>query len=191
MKGFLQIPEYPEYLVSEQGEIYSTITNRYLKPTINGKGYYHFAVRVERGVYKWLLLHRVISRVWGDLPSLDSDLEVDHDDTNKLNNSSSNLVVRTKQEHYDKTTLERGKAIGGNKCITCGTRIHSGREYCIQCSPAKQVKNPDITAEQIEYWVKNYSWIRAAKELNLSDTGLRKRYTKLTGKSPKEIKKSG
>ncbi|EDA1231429.1 HNH endonuclease [Salmonella enterica subsp. enterica serovar Derby] len=191
MEGFKPIPEYPEYLVSEKGEIYSTISNKYLKPTINGKGYYHFAVREDTNKYKWLQLHRVICRVYGNLPSLDSEMEVDHNDRNKLNILPSNLVARKKKDHYDKTTLERGKTIGGTRCIVCNKRIHSGREYCINCSPVKQTKSPEITAEQIEYWVSKYSWTRAAKELNLSDNGLRKRYTKLTGKSPKEIKKSG
>lgn len=191
MKGFKPIPEHPEYLVSDTGKVFSTISNKYLKPTLNGSGYYHFAVRIETNKYKWLLLHRVLCRVFGNLPSLDSEMEVDHNDTNKLNLEISNLIARDKQNHYDKTTLERGKVIGGTRCIVCDTRIHSSREYCIECSPAKRVKSPEITAELIEYWVSTYSWTRAAKELNLSDNGLRKRYTKLTGKSPKEIKKSG
>lgn len=107
MEGFKPIPEYPEYLVSEKGEIYSTISNKYLKPTINGSGYYHFAVREDTNKYRWLLLHRVICRVYGNLPSLDSEMEVDHNDCNKLNILPSNLVAREKKDHYDKTTLER------------------------------------------------------------------------------------
>lgn len=49
----------------------------------------------------------------------------------------------------------------------------------------------EISAEEIEYWVLNFSWTRASKELGLSDNGLRKRYTKLTGLNPKTIKDRG
>lgn len=59
--------------------------------------------------------------------------------------------------------------------------------YCGHCYSQPLVNNA-ITVKDIEYWVINFSWTRASKELGLSDNGLRKRYTKLTGKSPKEIR---
>ncbi|MFP9058711.1 hypothetical protein, partial [Enterococcus faecalis] len=68
--------------------------------------------------------------------------------------------------------------------------ISSRATHCKSCTPKGITINPDITVEQIEYWVSKYSWIRASKELGLSDTGLRKRYKSLTGKDPKSIKKN-
>lgn len=183
-----QIPEHPEYYLTREGEVYSTISSKFLSPTPNSSGYLHFAVRTSCNQYKWLTVHRVLSRVYGDLPSLDSELEVDHNDGNILNNNLSNLLVRTKEEHRVKTTLQRGHIVGGTKCIECGAKIHSHRQYCIKCSPAKKIINPTISKEDIEYWVQNYSWVRAGKELGLSDNGLRKRYKALGG-DPKEIRK--
>ena len=183
-----EIPEHPEYLVTEDGKVFSTISNRYLSTTPNSSGYLQFAVRVSVNKYKWLTLHRVLSRGYGKLPSLSSPLEVDHDDGNILNNELTNLVVRSAEEHRIKTTLQRGHILGGNRCIGCGTKIHTYRQYCINCSPAKQIINPTISKEEIEYWVQNYSWVRAGKELGLSDNGVRKRYKSLGG-DPKSLRK--
>lgn len=181
---FKEIPEYPNYLISPQGEVYSLISNRLLSISTNTTGYKYF--RVENGT-KNLLLSRVLARVYKDLPSLDSKLEVDHDDRDKNNNDLDNLIVRTKEEHIAKTVLERGFIIQTESfCSSCGVKITKGAQYCRE--HYKTVKS-DITVEQIEYWVKNYSWVRASKELGLSDNGLRKRYKALTGKDPKNIKK--
>lgn len=179
------IPEYPEYFITENGEVYSTKVNRNLSIQLNTSGYPFFTIQ-DGGKSKHLLLHRVLARVYKNLPSLDSDLEVDHDDRNKLNFTLNNLIVRTKAEHIEKTIEERGLVIGGNSCPTCGKRIKSTAKTCREHQPKA---NPEITSEQIEYWVSNHSWLRASKELGLSDVGLRKRYKSLTGKDPKSIQK--
>jgi hypothetical protein len=100
---------------------------------------------------------------------LDSDLEVDHIDTNPTNNNIKNLQALSKEDHLDKTLSDKGWS----------RRLPS---------LPRELKYKDITAEEIEYWVTNFSWVRAGKELGLSDNGLRKRYKLLTGKCPKTIK---
>lgn len=186
LDGFTPIPEYPEYLISRSGEVYSTKVNRTLAIQINTSGYPFFALFVA-GRQKFLLLHRTLARVYGDLPSLDSELEVDHDDRDKLNFSLDNLIVRSPSDHRIKTTVERGQTVGGNKCPECGKQIQSKNSFCKDHVPKPF---PNITSEAIEYWVSNFSWVRASKELGLSDNGLRKRYKSLTGKDPKSIKKT-
>lgn len=185
LEGFTPIPEYPEYLISRSGEVYSTKVNRTLAVQINTSGYPFFAMFVG-GKQKFLLLHRTLARVYGDLPSLDSELEVDHDDRNKLNFSLGNLIVRESSNHREKTTIERGQKVGGNRCPECGKRIQSKNLFCKDHTPRPF---PSISAESIEYWVSRFSWVRASKELGLSDNGLRKRYKSLTGKDPKSIEK--
>ncbi|EJO9576569.1 HNH endonuclease [Salmonella enterica] len=180
-----EIPEHPEYLISETGEVFSTKVNRMLSIQINTSGYPFFTVQYN-GKSKHLLLHRVLARVYKDLPSLDSELEVDHNDTNKLNFALNNLIVRSKAEHILKTIEERGLNTDKNYCPVCGKEIAKRATFCKQ-----HCQNPqEITVDQIEYWVLNYSWSRAAKELGMSDNGLRKRYTRLTGKSHKDINAS-
>ena len=188
MKGFITIPEFPEYSVSETGEVFSSKSNRLLKIQRNSNGYPYVTFTYHYKRYQ-ILIHRLLAYMFKDLPSLDSELEVDHDNRDVLDFTLDNLVVMTKEQHRQKTTLERGHTIGGTKCTICSIKISSGRVYCASCSPAKKITSPEISPESIEYWVSNYSWVRAAKELGLSDNGLRKRYKSLTGKDPKTIKK--
>ncbi|ATW69957.1 H-N-H homing endonuclease [Proteus phage PM135] len=184
MEGFTPIPEHPEYLVSDSGGIYSTISNRLLRPTVDGAGYLHFAVRLDTRKYKWLRVHRVVCRVFGNLPSLDSTLEVDHINRNKLDNRAVNLNALTPEEHISKTLTDKGLKPGTKLC-SCGIPISTRNNTCFACA---HNKGSHITIEDIIYWVTNYSWSRASRELGISDNGLRKKYRSLTGKDPKSIK---
>ncbi|UGO55733.1 putative HNH endonuclease [Escherichia phage JLBYU43] len=184
---FKEIPEYPDYLISREGRVYSKISNKLLSIRTNTTGYKYFGV--ENGT-KNILLSRALARVYKDLPSLTSDLEVDHDDTDISNNDLDNLIVRSKLDHYEKTCFDRGISPPKQSfCKVCGIRIAGKSTYCLKHYSESKVKDNSVSAEQIEYWVSNYSWVRAAKELGYSDNGLRKRYKALTGKDPKSIKK--
>ena len=124
---------------------------------------------------------------------------MDHKDRDKTNNSLANLKVLSKDDHIKKTLVERGHnsyGQGATRC-TCGNIKERRALSCRNCfnlaskkpENIKKLLNPEITAEMIEQWVSEFSWVRAAKELGLSDNGLRKRYRSLTGKDPKSIKK--
>lgn len=124
-----------------------------------------------------------------DLDSLSSDMEVDHIDSNVFNNKLCNLQVLSKEDHLSKTHGEWRNL--SNKVCACGTKLyeHNTSGKCITCYNQSRISD-GITPELIEYWVGNFSWTRASKELGLSDNGLRKRYKKLTGLDPKSIKHS-
>lgn len=179
--NFLPLPEHPEYLVNSKGSVYSTKSNKELSSWVNNKGRYLVTLSLN-GTNKHYQISRLVARVFGNLPSLDSDLEVDHKDSDKSNNDISNLIALSKADHLDKTL---GRVFEVKVCKSCGGPVSTRHtKLCISCVP---IKSEDITVEQIEYWVKTFSWVRAGRELGLSDNGLRKRYTKLTGKNPKEI----
>lgn len=194
MEDFIPIPEYPQYLIPRDGRLYSTKTNKLLTLFLNNRNYPYYSLCID-GKTKNLLVSRILAYVFKDLPSLDSDLEVDHNDGNTLNFELSNLIVRTTQEHITKTLEQRGlRKTRESFCAICSKKLDITNSSGL-CNIHYQeslrntgVKNPEITSEQIEYWVKNFSWVRAAKELGYSDNGLRKRYRSLTGKDPKSIK---
>ncbi len=186
LSSFVSIPEYQDYLVSPDGEIYSTKSSRLLSVFTNTSGYRYITIR-KNNRSKNLLLHRVLAAQFLGL-ELHSDLEVDHKDRNKLNNSLSNLRILTKIAHIEKTIKERGLSVREQEYCSCGTTKTFGSTVCSSCQ-SKPMVSQDITQSQIEYWVTNFSWVRAAKELGMSDTGLRKRYKQLTGKDPKSITK--
>lgn len=188
IEEFTPIPGFEDYLINRKGEVFSKKVNRLLTPQKNQNGYSFIRLHKDKKQYSFLV-HRLLAFVYLNLESLGSELEVDHKDSNINNNSIDNLQVLTKEEHLIKTHGEwrRQKT---RKC-SCGNNLSefntSGN--CITCIN-RQKLNDGVTAELIEYWVINYSWVRASKELGLSDNGLRKRYTRLTGKSHKNIKDS-
>lgn len=181
---FKEIPEYPEYLINEDGEVFSTKSFRKLKIQTQSTGYRYFTVTYNNKRTN-VLLHRALCRVFKDLPSLDADLEVHHVDECTTNNKLSNLKVVTSAEH-NKLTFGTYKF---KLCVKCSKELSKNTsgdicQYCINSS------RPIISLSDIEYWVKNHSWSRASRELGMSDNGLRKRYRKLSGKDPKDIKRS-
>lgn len=92
MEEFIPIPEYPQYLISRDGRLYSTKTNKLLTLFLNNRNYPYYSLCID-GKTKNLLVSRILAYVFKDLPSLDSDLEVDHNDGNTLNFELSNLIV--------------------------------------------------------------------------------------------------
>lgn len=182
------IPEFPEYSISESGEVYSNHVNRCLSPYVNNNGYLCVKLQKDSNQYTQLV-SRLLCRVYKDLPSLMSPLEVDHKDNNTRNNELDNLQVMSTEDHLIKTLSNRAK---GNiysledRLCSCGKFKHVRSKTCMDCYRAAVTH--DISREDIEFWVRNYSWVRASKELGLSDNGLRKKYKALGG-NPKDIKK--
>lgn len=177
------IPEFPEYSISELGEVYSNHVNRCLSPYVNNKGYPCVKLSLEGREYT-LLISRLLCRVYKDLPDLTSDLEVDHVDRDPANFALENLQVLTKKEHLEKTLRDKGQ-FSIHFCA-CGAERYREAQQCKKCYLSSVTH--DISKEDIEFWVRKYSWVRASKELGLSDNGLRKKYKALGG-DHKNIKK--
>jgi hypothetical protein len=186
---FFEIPEYSDYLISKDGLVYSNKSSRLLTIHTNTRGYKYVTFSIS-GKNKNLLLHRLLAYMFLDLKSLDATyIEVDHIDRDKTNNSLDNLQVLSQTAHRNKTVADNGFNIREQKyCTQCGEKINYANKsgICI-----KHIEIGDsISIDQIEYWVKNYSWTRASKELGMTDNGLRKLYFRKTGKDPKKLKKS-
>lgn len=81
-----------KYLISDDGKIYSQITNKYLKPFKNRRGYCLVDINVNGKSYT-RQLHRLVALTFIDNPL---QLEtVNHKDGNKENNAASNLEWMT------------------------------------------------------------------------------------------------
>ena len=185
--NFKEIPDIPHYLINPNGEVYSLYVDRCLIPYHNNKGYLCIKLRVN-GKTRTLSIHRLLAHTFLGMTDLWEDKHVDHINRDYTNNSLENLQIMEKADHYLKTTIDNGNKVREKKtCKECGTLLSNGArgDYCIK---HRQVSLP-ISIEEIEFWVSTHSWTRASKELGLTDSGLRKRYTKLTGKSPKDLKR--
>ena len=99
-------------LVSNYGRVYSLMTEKFVKPFKNRAGYSVFRI-YENKVRKGYYLHITVVNLFGDkygkkLPNcvkngtvsmLDLDLNIDHIDRNKQNNSIENLELVTHSEN--------------------------------------------------------------------------------------------
>lgn len=95
-----KLNKYPNYLISEYGEVKNNKTNKLIKPSINKKGY----KRVDLSYNKSILIHKLVYETF--VGEINTNLVIDHIDGNKLNNHYSNLQQITSKENTRK----------GNRC---------------------------------------------------------------------------
>jgi hypothetical protein len=89
------VNDYPNYSVSNLGNMKNNLTNRMMKPTVKG-GYYHISLRndIKR---KNLKVHRLVAFAF--IENHENKSDVNHIDKNKLNNNISNLNWMTRKEN--------------------------------------------------------------------------------------------
>ncbi|QXV77253.1 putative homing endonuclease [Escherichia phage DaisyDussoix] len=91
---FIRIPEFPDYAVNENGEVYSFLSYKFLTPGQNTAGYLQVNL-MKDGLPINVRVHRLVAYCFGLLPGLESELVVDHINDDKLDPRLSNLQVLT------------------------------------------------------------------------------------------------
>ena len=88
------IPGYQDYFITEDGEVWSDVSNKWLSINIGkmGKGYKRTALNLD----KWLI-HRLVGLAWVDNP--DNKKTINHIDGNTFNNHYTNLEWCTQKEN--------------------------------------------------------------------------------------------
>ena len=141
------IKGFPNYSVSEQGDIRNNVTSRILTNRNSGKGYFKVTLcycgkKVEKAV------HRIVAETF--IPNEFNKPEVNHIDGNKKNNSVNNLEWATRQENMrhlyyclDSTEMRRkmgnsrrGERNGVSRKII---RIEDGKIYSCISDAAKDI----------------------------------------------------
>lgn len=121
------IKGYSSYQISNQGRIWSVLSQRHLKPTKKPDGYYQINLIADNGKRKKEYLHRLVALMFIDNPN--KLPEVHHKDGNKDNNTVENL------EWIDRLTHGR---------ITNGCKVY-------QYDNGKLVGEFDSIGEAAEY----------------------------------------
>lgn len=98
MKDIKEIKGYPSYMITNEGEVYSLLVNRFLTNNSN-RGYCQVWLKNPDGVCKWHYIHRLVADHFVDKPVTDEVLWVNHEDGNKANNHVSNLTWTTISEN--------------------------------------------------------------------------------------------
>lgn len=102
-----QIKNYPDYLATLDGKVFSLKSMKFIKPLLINSGY--FLIRLRNDFKeKSLLLHRVIADTY--IENIDNKEQVNHIDGNKLNNCVLNLQWNTPSENmrhaYDNNLIK-------------------------------------------------------------------------------------
>lgn len=92
--AFKQLPEDSDYLIYNDGKVFSKKTNRFLVGKIDNVGYRVYALAIrnplsDKKLSKLVYAHRLVAQLFIDNPNNYS--YVRHKDGNKLNNQVSNL----------------------------------------------------------------------------------------------------
>ena len=96
----MEIQDYPNYLIYEDGRVWSKYKNIFLKTDVNTTGYLRVCLR--NGKNKRMFIHRLIAIHY--IPNPDNKPCVDHIDHNTQNNNISNLRWVTIRENSSNRT---------------------------------------------------------------------------------------
>jgi len=94
---FKEIPGFSNYIINENGDIYSHISNKFLSQTIFANGYKVVTIISDDGIKKKCSVHRLVAITF--LPNENNFPVVLHKDNNKLNCHISNLKWGTYSEN--------------------------------------------------------------------------------------------
>jgi len=99
-----QIDEYPDYFVSDQGNIYSDRSHRLLNPVLQHDGYVRIALRNENGPRLFHVQRLVLEAFTGR----HDDLEANHINHIRNDNRLINLEWTTRSQNVKDTTGSHG-----------------------------------------------------------------------------------
>lgn len=95
MEEWREIQEFPNYSISNLGNVMNNKTNRPMKLSIKC-GYYHVSL-TNKDCRKGCKVHRLVALAF--IQNLENKTDVNHIDKNKLNNNVSNLNWMTRKEN--------------------------------------------------------------------------------------------
>ena len=150
MENYKQILDYPNYEVSNLGNVRRIGSVTLLKPIDNGKGYKTVHLSNDKG-RRLCLIHRLVMVVFNPI---ETTMDVNHKDGNKSNNTLSNLEWVTKSEntrHAHKTglfasrnklSIEQVKYIKSKKVP--GSALSLAKEFNVQRSVIYKIWNGSL-----------------------------------------------
>ena len=103
----LKLPNHSDYIVTNDGRVWTELKLRYLRGMINSVGYPMVYLRDNNGNQRWHFIHRLVAQLYVDNPLNKPD--VDHIDNNKLNANHTNLQWVTHKENIELSYTRDGR----------------------------------------------------------------------------------
>jgi hypothetical protein len=113
MEEWRVISDFPNYSVSNFGNVKNNKTSKLLKLTLKS-GYYHISLTNE-DCKKGFKVHRLVALAF--IPNPENKSDVNHEDKNKLNNNVSNLTWMTRKENNQHKSIDLVYKTNKNKPI--------------------------------------------------------------------------
>lgn len=116
----MEINGFENYLIYDDGRVFSKKRNKYLKPSRTKTGYYIIGL-YAKGKKKFFLVHRLVALHFIPNPYLKP--QVDHIDGNKLNNHMINLRWVTNGENQFNLVNQKNNT-SGHKGVCWNKKWH-------------------------------------------------------------------
>lgn len=100
------------YIITEDGKVFSKLKNRYLKGLLRSDGYHAVFLLLDDNTSRWYYVHRLVATQF--IPNPDNKPDVDHRDNNRSNNHKDNLQWVTEKENIT-LSFERGRPVRRGK----------------------------------------------------------------------------
>lgn len=112
-EGARPIEGFPNYYITDQGEVWSGYSHKFLKPSEDANHYLKVSLKDEQGNFKWKTLHILVARAF--IPNPDNLPLVNHLDGNKHRCTVDNLEWETysgnTQHAYDTGLISKKKGV--------------------------------------------------------------------------------
>lgn len=136
----IPIANYPDYLVYEDGRIWSSKTNKFLKPAYSKAGYASVELFNENGSRRFLV-HRLVATAY--IPNPNSFPQINHKDENPKNNRMNNLEWCTAKYNmnYGEGAKTRHSKVDYTKLFYKKNAVKNGMKRAI---PVAKIKNGQL-----------------------------------------------
>lgn len=106
----IELDWLPKYIITDDGQVYSQKSNRYLTLQKNGSGYYRVYCCVN-GKNKFLYVHKLVAEAYLPEPTPEQT-QVNHKNRNRLDNRVENLEWCTPSQNAQHSVLENPQQYG-------------------------------------------------------------------------------